>query len=260
MSMLRDLLSLSRQDGGEGSDTPYAVLNVIYPEGEDCFATNGTITIKAPDKSGKALFAIPTPESTPEVWTVSSSYHGIPLSNTVSVSDPNTVYNACVAAKDYLKSMMKETSYCRLSTAIGDKEKLSDRYTQRKSGESVIYVGYENYAGKYRGYGAICKTDTAPVQQYSSSGSLRKNTDASTIKIGNNTFYWYQMDGMYSSPLTSVEYTTDDVTEHFTTDLYIKLFDSATSSTGYELRAVAASDAIAAEFTRLCDIYAMLVD
>lgn len=258
MSMLRDLLSLSRQDGGEGSSTPYAVIDARYPVGEKCAVTNGTITLKAPDKSGRALFAIPTPETTPEVWTVSSHYQGTLISNTVTVSEANTVYLASATSKDALKAMMKETSYCRLSTAIGDKEKFSDRYMVRTSGEPIIFIRYDNKAGTYRGYAVICKTASAPLQTYSSSGSVKKDSNCPTITIGNNTFYWYVMDGQYSYSYTNIEYTTDEEAEHFTDDLYIRKFDSASSSTGYELRVVAASDAIAAEFTKLCDIYAML--
>lgn len=44
----------------------FAVIGVIYPAGSVCTCTNGSKTLKAPDTSGKAIFAIPEAGD----WTV----------------------------------------------------------------------------------------------------------------------------------------------------------------------------------------------
>ena len=48
----------------------FATIKVTYPEGATCTATNGTVTLTAPDTSGECIFKIVEPAVKPEVWTV----------------------------------------------------------------------------------------------------------------------------------------------------------------------------------------------
>ena len=57
--------------GGGVGVTAWAYIGVTYPEGSTCTATNGTITLSADGTSGKYVFGVPEPLSTPETWTVS---------------------------------------------------------------------------------------------------------------------------------------------------------------------------------------------
>lgn len=60
--------------GGGGSvGNLFALIKATYPAGSKCTATNGTKTLKAPDTSGLALFAIPEPKTLPETWTVTAT-------------------------------------------------------------------------------------------------------------------------------------------------------------------------------------------
>ena len=243
---------------GEGSLTPFAVVEAFYTLGAQCYVSNGTLTIYAPDASGKALFAIPRPSSLPETWTFTTIYNGNTMTRDLVITsdDEHQVIRSFYTGNaNELKVFMKETSYCRLSNAIGDKEKFSDRWMQRTSEEPIIFVSYQNYSGEYRGYGAITKSNVIPGQTYSQSGELRKNTECETITIGNNVFYWYQMSGQLSGSFSSIEYTTDGVAEHFTNDLYIRL---RVEDGHYVLKVTASSDEIAEEFENLCDLYASL--
>ena len=71
--------------GGSGGDV-YAFILVTYPAGSTCTASNGTTTLTAGDTSGSWVFKIPTPASTPETWTVTSTDGGDTASTTVSIS------------------------------------------------------------------------------------------------------------------------------------------------------------------------------
>ena len=70
---------------GGGSDT-YAFIIVTYPAGSTCTASNGTRTLTAPDTSGSVVFDIPTPSSTPESWTVTSTDGVNTATETVSIT------------------------------------------------------------------------------------------------------------------------------------------------------------------------------
>ena len=76
---------------GGGGDT-YAFIIATYAAGATCTASNGTITLTAPDTSGTAVFAIPTPASTPETWTITQTLAGATGSTTVSVSQHGASY------------------------------------------------------------------------------------------------------------------------------------------------------------------------
>lgn len=53
---------------GGGSSKLFAVIGITYPAGAICTCSNGTKTLKAPDTSGKVLFAIPEAGE----WTVAA--------------------------------------------------------------------------------------------------------------------------------------------------------------------------------------------
>ena len=82
-AILGDILTLG---GGGGSSSTFAVITVVYPEGAVCTATNGSKTLTAPDTSGSAIFSIPEPEQTPEVWTLSYQKGNDTRSLTVTIS------------------------------------------------------------------------------------------------------------------------------------------------------------------------------
>lgn len=70
-----------------GGGEVWAAISVTYPEGSTCTATNGMTTLTAADTSGKVLFGVPEPASTPEVWTISCSGGGDSASDTVSITE-----------------------------------------------------------------------------------------------------------------------------------------------------------------------------
>lgn len=72
--------------GGSGGGDVFAFIVCTYPSGSTCTATNGTITLTAPDTSGSVVFDIPTPASTPETWTVACTDGTNTASTTVSIS------------------------------------------------------------------------------------------------------------------------------------------------------------------------------
>ena len=55
--------------GGRGTADAFAYVYVTYPSGSVCTATNGSVTLTAPNTSGGVMFAIPEPSSLPETWT-----------------------------------------------------------------------------------------------------------------------------------------------------------------------------------------------
>lgn len=56
--------------GGRGTAEAFAYIRVTYTAGAVCTATNGSVTIAAPNTSGSVMFAIPEPSSLPETWTI----------------------------------------------------------------------------------------------------------------------------------------------------------------------------------------------
>ena len=59
------------EDIETGGGQPFACINVTYPAGSICTATNGTTTLTAANTSGQVVFGIPEPTSSPETWTIS---------------------------------------------------------------------------------------------------------------------------------------------------------------------------------------------
>ena len=55
--------------GGRGTADAFAYVYVTYPSGSVCTATNGSVTLTAPNTSGSVVFALPEPSSLPETWT-----------------------------------------------------------------------------------------------------------------------------------------------------------------------------------------------
>ena len=56
---------------GGGIKDAFAAIDVTYPVGSVCTATNGSKTLRAKGAIGRYLFLIPEPSSLPETWTVS---------------------------------------------------------------------------------------------------------------------------------------------------------------------------------------------
>ena len=69
---MNDVMIL-RRGGGGGSGKLFAAVQVSYPIGSTCTATNGSKTLKANDSSGLALFSIPEPKALPETWTITAT-------------------------------------------------------------------------------------------------------------------------------------------------------------------------------------------
>ena len=85
-TIIGDIITIGGGGGSSGGDI-YALISVTYPAGSTCTATNGTTTLTAADTSGKVVFGVPEPASTPEVWTISCSGGGDSDSNTVSITE-----------------------------------------------------------------------------------------------------------------------------------------------------------------------------
>lgn len=71
---------------GSGAADVYAFIIVSYPAGSTCTASNGSTTLTAGDTSGTWVFKIPTPATTPETWTVTSTNGTFTATDTVSIT------------------------------------------------------------------------------------------------------------------------------------------------------------------------------
>jgi hypothetical protein len=103
---------------------------------------------------------------------------------------------------DVLKQDMAETSYCRLSTAIGDGATYNGRYFTRTTDEPVIFISMRN--DSYMSYGVLSLSATPPSQTYNGYGNLVKDSQAI---IDSSTVYLHRMNGMWNSG--SPVYTVD---------------------------------------------------
>lgn len=114
--------------GGGGSASAWAYIAVTYPSGSTCSATNGSVTLTAQGTSGRYVFQIPEPTSTPEIWTVSCTDGTQTKSETVSISSQYQCANILL-------------SYARLPVEYQEVEYLES------SGTQFIYIGLiENFA------------------------------------------------------------------------------------------------------------------
>lgn len=84
---------ITRRGGG----IPYAVIGVTYPSGSVCTCTSGTLTLKAKDTSGKALFVIPYAGT----WTVKAVKGSQSASEAVKITTEGQVATAELAY-DYI--------------------------------------------------------------------------------------------------------------------------------------------------------------
>lgn len=82
-TIIGDIVTIGGKRGGD----IYALIDVTYPAGSTCTATNGTTTLTAADTSGKVVFGIPEPASTPETWTVSCTNGTDSKSDTVDIEE-----------------------------------------------------------------------------------------------------------------------------------------------------------------------------
>ena len=72
--------------GGRGTADAFAYVYVTYPSGSVCTATNGSVTLTAPNTSGGVMFAIPEPSSLPETWTFACTDGSRNKSGTVTIT------------------------------------------------------------------------------------------------------------------------------------------------------------------------------
>ena len=151
---------------GGGGDA-FAVIIVTYIQGHVCTATNGTVTLIAPDTSGLALFAIPTPATTPETWTLTDSDGQSTVTKTVSVAEYGEVIHVRVGDTiAMLKSDMDSTLYTMLSTAVDDGATESGRWFKRTTNEPVIFLDYyssNDTQNSYNSYAVISLSSTPPA-------------------------------------------------------------------------------------------------
>lgn len=137
----------------------------------------------------------------------------------VGVTDSTSGYlrGSLYYGADYdLKAVAESTTYCRLSTTVGDGASFNDRWFYRTSDEPILLCGFTN--GNYNSYAVITKSSVAPAQTYSSYGDLGP---AGTIVVDDTTLYVYVMSGMWRDSLTTIIYTYEDSTLNFTTDAYL---------------------------------------
>ena len=85
-TIVGDIITIGSRSSEDSASEIYALINVTYPSGSVCTATNGTLTLTALDTSGHAIFWIPEPTSTPETWTVSCTDGTDSDSLTISIS------------------------------------------------------------------------------------------------------------------------------------------------------------------------------
>lgn len=122
------------------------------------------------------------------------------------------------------KAIAETTTYCRISTAVGDGASFNGRYFTRTSNEPVVFCGYAGTNGS-NSYCVISKSATAPAETHNSYGEL---VAAGSIEINNTTLYLYVMSGQWNIALTNIVYTYEAESLHFTTDAYIKAGSPAT--------------------------------
>lgn len=84
---------ITRRGGG----IPYAVIGVTYPSGSVCTCTSGTLTLKAKDTTGKALFVIPSAGT----WTVKAVKGSQSASEAVKITTEGQV-KTVELAYDYI--------------------------------------------------------------------------------------------------------------------------------------------------------------
>nr|DAK51334.1 MAG TPA: hypothetical protein [Caudoviricetes sp.] len=80
---------ITRRGGG----IPYAVIGVTYPSGSVCTCTSGTLTLKAKDTTGKALFVIPSAGT----WTVKAVKGSQSASEAVKITTEGQVKTVTLA-------------------------------------------------------------------------------------------------------------------------------------------------------------------
>lgn len=119
--LINGLIQVTEQDevsipGIAGDDT-YAFIVVTYLVGAICTATNGSITLTAPDTSGEVVFAVPTPVSVPEVWTITAELSGESRSANVSISSYGSRYEVGLAG--ILPFDYQEVEYIEVGSTAG---------------------------------------------------------------------------------------------------------------------------------------------
>ena len=72
--------------GGRGAAEAFAYIHVTYTAGAVCTATNGSVTLTAPNTSGGVMFAIQEPSSLPETWTIALTNGVLNRSTQVSIT------------------------------------------------------------------------------------------------------------------------------------------------------------------------------
>ena len=72
--------------GGRGAAEAFAYIHVTYTAGAVCTATNGSVTLTAPNTSGGVMFAIQEPSSLPETWTIALTNGVMNRSTQVSIT------------------------------------------------------------------------------------------------------------------------------------------------------------------------------
>lgn len=71
--------------GGAGTGGAYAYIQTTYPAGSTCTATNGLVTLTAPDTTGLYVFGVPEPSSVPQSWTVACTDGTLDASESFSI-------------------------------------------------------------------------------------------------------------------------------------------------------------------------------
>lgn len=130
--------------------------------------------------------------------------NGEPVDNAQNNITENTnLYVIELDSFALLKQDMSETTYVRLSNAVGDGATFSGRYFTRTTDEPVIFI--TKYSSGWRSYGVLSLSNTKPAETHSGYGDL---VLAGTNTINDTVVYLYVMSGQWSSGTPT--YTVDE--------------------------------------------------
>lgn len=186
---------------------PYAIIGVTYPEGSVCTCSTGSVTLTAKDKTGKALFVIPTAGT----WTVKAVKGSQNASKAVSITAEGQVEIVTLTYGLYIFKngsgltsgySIKSNSNSMISAPTVSSDTISWSGNSESggvafyidpavalSGYTKLCVDFEcsyNYGGNY-GMGFGVGTDAASASMITNTNWTAKVTSTARGEIARNT-------------------------------------------------------------------------
>lgn len=203
--------------GNGGSGGTVAALTVTAPAGATVTVSkDGKSKTKVADSTGVAVFK----GLSSGQWTLRVTLGELSDQRTVTITSE---YSTTISFLEALRSAMATTSYARLSTSVGDKQSIGDRYIIRTTDEPVIFIPSRD--GDYFGYGVITLDGEWAAYDKSNYGNLYL-IGAGVTEAGNR-YYMYSMASMMLSGSVTMQLNGIGDVSVSTTDCYI---DTATKS------------------------------